>query len=336
MAPSTHPTTRSERLMGLLVLVALALIGCWVYQQQFKLNPALTADTPAEPAAAPDPPSPAPAPSFMSNFLPENLAPLSAPEKYDPDTLSDKIDGRAELYLSAGVVELQCQRFAYLHAPSSWIEVFIYDMGGARNAFAVYGVQRREDSQDIRVADFAYETPNAVFFVHGRYYVEIVASADSDIIRADMETFAKRFCENSKGGREAVSEVALFPVPGLQPDSIILYLKDGFGFEKFNDLFVANYVAGDAEATAFLTVRKKDADAAGLVKAYARFLEANGGVEETTAGADSWARVFNLFGTYELVFARGRTVAGIHEAENKGLAEELGARLYEHLGDRNP
>jgi hypothetical protein len=319
--------------MGFLVLIGLVWIGRWIFEQQFQFNPALTTGAPTERAEPSDPPYPTPVASFMTNFLPEKLTPLSASETYSSDTLSDKIDGRAELYLSAGVVKLECQRFAYRNNPASWMEVFLYDMGGPRNAFAVYGIQRREDSQDIPVADFAYKTPNAIFFAHGRYYVEIVASAASEIHSADMERFAKRFCENTQSERQSIPEVALFPSEGLNTDSIILYLKDGFGFEQFDNFFVAGYKIGGAQVTAFLTVRETDADAAELVKAYARFLIANGGAEEQTAGADSRARLFNMFGTYELVFARGRTLAGIHEAENKGVAEKLGALLCDHLGD---
>lgn len=321
--------------MGLLVLIALACIGRWVFGQQFKFNPALLTDTEIVPAAAAPLQPPPPIASPMSNFLPENLAPLSAPEQFNPDTLSDKIDGRAELYLSADVVELQCQRFAHLSDPASWLEVSIYDMGAARNAFAVYGIQRREDSQDIEVADFAYKTPNALFFVRGKYYVEIVASAVSEQTSADMEMFAKRFCDDVKGGRQSVPEAALFPTNDMVAGSMILYMKDGFGFEKFDNLFIASYKIGEAEATAFLTVRETGAKAAALVKAYAEHLLANDGVEEQTAGADNWARLFNLFGTYELVFARGRIVAGVHEAE-KDTAEKLGSMLLKNLGDKKP
>ncbi len=321
--------------MGLLILLALVWIGRWVFEQQFKFNPALLGGAAPEPAAAEPLKAFSPADSPMSNFLPENLAPLSAPEEFNPDTLSDKIDGRAELYLSAGVLELQCQRFARLSDPAAWIEVFIYDMGGARNAFAVYGIQRRDDAQDIDVADFAYKTPNALFFVRGRFYVEIVAAAVTEQASADMETFAKRFCENVNGDRASVPEADLFPTEDQVPGSMILYMKDGLGFEGFDNLFIAGYKLGDAEATAFLTVRKSEDEAHALVKAYAEFILANGGEEEQTTGADSWARLFNLFGAYELVFARGQTVAGVHEAE-KDVAEKLGSRLYEKLRGKTP
>lgn len=321
--------------MGLLILLMLAWIGRWVFEQQFKYNAVLLTDTAAVPAAAAPLQPPPPTASPISSFLQEDFAPLSAPEKFNTDTLSDKIDGRAELYLSADVVELQCQRFAHLNNPSSWMEVSIYDMGGARNAFAVYGIQRREDSQDIDVADFAYKTPNALFFVRGKYYIEIVASAVTEQITADMETFAKRFCDNVPGDRKSIPEADLFPTDGMVPGSMILYMKDGLGFEKFENLFIASYTIGEAEATAFLTVRKTDAEAADLVKAYAKALLTNGGVEEQTVGADEWARIFNLFGAYELVFAKGRIVAGVHEAE-KDAAEKLGSMLHKRLSDKKP
>jgi hypothetical protein len=73
--------------MGLLVLIGLVGIGRWIFNQQYKFNPALMADTPAESVEVFEQPSPVQTVSFMSRFLPENLAPLSASEQYGPDTL---------------------------------------------------------------------------------------------------------------------------------------------------------------------------------------------------------------------------------------------------------
>ncbi len=320
--------------MGILILIVLVLIGAWVFSRQSRFNPAILADTTPGPAASEPAKTFSPADSPLSKFLPENLAPLSAPETFNADTLSDKIDGRAELYLSAGVRELQCQRLARPSDPESWMEVYLYDMGGARNAFAVFGIQRRDEAEDLDVADFAYKTPNALFFVRGRYYVEIVAASASGETAADMEAFAKRFCENVPGDRQAVPEAEMLPPDNRIPGSVILYMKEGFGFEKFDNLFVAGYQFGEAQATGFLTVRPSTGEATELVEAYSKHLIANGGVEEQTAGADSWARIFNLFGAYELVFARGKCVAGVHEAD-RDTAEQLGSLLYERLG-RNP
>ena len=335
MARLKHPTTRSERLMGLLVLLALGLVGRWIFEQQFHFNAALRTDSDAVPSAVEPPPSSPSCKSPMSNFLPENLAPLSAPEQFIPDTLSDKIDGRAELYLSAHLIGLQCQQFAHLNDPSAWMEVFLYDMGDSRNAFAVYGIQRREDAKEVDVADFAYRTSNTFSFVRGRYYVEIVAATASGSTAADMEKFATRFCENIPGDRDSVPEANLFPTKDRVPGSLILYRKEGLGFELFEDLFVASYRLGETEATAFLTVCPSSDAAQDQAQAYAQHLLKNGGVEEPTAGADEWARLFNLFGAYELVFVQGRTVAGVHEAE-KDDAEKLGARLYQYLGNQKP
>ena len=43
-----------------------------------------------------------------------------------------------------------------------------------------------------------------------------------------------------------------------------------------------------------------------------------------------------MFGTYEWVIVRGRILAGIHEADNKDVAEKVGAMVYRNLGDKKP
>ena len=64
--------------------------------------------------------------------LPQGLKPLTAPETFKADTLSDKIDGKAELYLSAGFNRLFSQRFRDEKASDLWIEAFVYDMGNGK------------------------------------------------------------------------------------------------------------------------------------------------------------------------------------------------------------
>ena len=57
----------------------------------------------------------------------------------------------------------------------------------------------------------------------------------------------------------------------------------------------------------------------------------NGGTEEEPSDGTLWARVINMFGTFDIVFSRGRIVAGVHQAESRELAESLAARLYSEL-----
>ena len=102
----------AETCMGLLILAVLGMIGTGVYFAQFDFTPAVPDEpdgVPVEVAAAPAAevgPS-----SFLADLRPEGLAVMGAAERFNPDTLSDKIDGRADLYLTSGFTNLQSQRF---------------------------------------------------------------------------------------------------------------------------------------------------------------------------------------------------------------------------------
>ncbi|MCK5196623.1 MAG: hypothetical protein KAQ71_22615, partial [Desulfobulbaceae bacterium] len=61
--------------------------------------------------------------------IPQSLKPLNSPEVFGPDNLYEKINGQAELYLSAGFVHLKSQWFAEAENPDSLFEVYIYHMG---------------------------------------------------------------------------------------------------------------------------------------------------------------------------------------------------------------
>ena len=57
---------------------------------------------------------------------------MSAPENFRPDDVYNKIDGKADLYLTAGFVHMTCQRFELKAANDDWMEWFVYDMGTFR------------------------------------------------------------------------------------------------------------------------------------------------------------------------------------------------------------
>lgn len=322
----------SETLVGWLVLAALAGLGTWVYLEQFTFSPAILTAPASQPAGTAPRELTPPASWTLASFAPPGVMQMSGVERFGAENLSDKIDGRADLYLTAGFAGLQCQRFAEATNRAAWFEVFVYDMGRSRNAYAVYSVQRREDAQDVKLGHFAYGTANGLFFVHGRYYAEIVASEADARLMALAENFSRRFVGMTPAEKADLPEAALFPADGLAPGSIILYPADGFGFDRFKDLFAAVYRAGESDVTAFLLAAESAAQAVELAKAYADFLLANGGAEEKAPEGMNGARMVNLFGTYEIVFSRGPVVAGVHQAEDKAAAEQVAAELFRALG----
>jgi hypothetical protein len=255
---------------------------------------------------------------------------MSPPEVFGPDNLSDKIDGKAELYLAAGFEQLSTRRLTTGDAGDAWMELFAYRMEDHRSAFSVFSAQQRRDAQPLERFRYGYRSENALFFVHGPFYVEIVSSAaapDAGMLVRLAEAFAGAHTVSEEG----VPERQAFPSEGLVPDSIELQSADVFGFEQLDDVFLARYRMADTELTAFVSKRASAAEAGNLVGAYADFLVRFGGTPQTVDFPARGTRLVEVFGAYDLVFSVGETFAGVHEAQSPAAAVDLGRRVYEHL-----
>lgn len=270
----------------------------------------------------------------LIQFAPDSLTPLTPPETFGPENLSDKINGKAELYLSAGFVRLVSQRFAIENEPTVWMEAFIYDMGSPRGSYAVYSLQKRSEATELDTGDFAYRTENALYFVHGSYYVEIVASVAQESMAKLILSFGDNFVGKTTAGSEAINEFSLFPSKYLNKASISLLPSDAFGFQQFDSIFTAQYEVEDTELTAFLSQRKSPAEAVRLVESYTSFLREFGGTELRSTLNIPGVKLVEIMDTFELIFSRGSILAGVHAAENRKAAEELALMLNQSLAEK--
>ena len=325
--PGLVETILSWGIIGLLVVVAVGVYlkqsryesGIWVPEEAAWLSrEGLSRESPGLPD--------------FENLAPPTVTPMGPLESFGPDTLSQKIDGKAELYLPAGFEHLWCQRFKSTSGTEDWMEVFVYDMGNMRQAFAVFSAQRRSGAAALNLTRFSYETKNALFFVHGKYYVELVAASASEAIIESAEAFARRFVDQISPSAVRIEELSLFPERGLDPSHTGLIVSDAFGFTGLQKVFTARYQLGDTELTAFITKNVDMVQAAELVAAYSDFLVANGGTVEPATPFPK-AEMISLFGTFEIFFPCGPYLVGVHQAEARKPAEELVLRLRAHLGE---
>lgn len=333
---NTNPGQK-QTFISLAVMGVLAVIAGGIFLVQFNYNPALrpvtsvlTADSQKE--VAPDVSA---AKSLIS--FPAGQEPLSALETFDAADLSDKINGKAELYLKAGFFRLYSQRFEDKTAGNGWMEVFIYDMQSTQNAFSVFSAQRREGAQTISIGQYAYQTQNALFFVHGPFYVEIIASEVTATIMKSMRSFAEAFiAQHGFEAPQAIDERQLFPEDGLVGDSITLVSADAFGYDRFDQIFTATYRLNDAELMAYISRRETPREAGELASGYQKFLTAFGGEAVEFDLPIEAAKMIYILDTYEIVFSHGAYLAGVREAAEKQPALELAVRLLNRIKEANP
>lgn len=316
---------RIEKAISWIVLLCLAGIGVGVYLKQRSFNPAVLVGR--QLAAGP---KPAVASAIDLAWLPPEVKEFGAPEQFTPDNLYDKIDGKAELYVSTGIARMDCQRFALKEKQDEWFEWFCYGMEGVPQAFSVFSTQRRSEGDTLDLTPYAYGTKNAIFFVAGTNYVEVVGSSENESLRTAMLAMAKNFVVATSAGAGQMPEMKALPTNNIVAGSITLQTSDAFGFDQFKNVYTAQYNVNGAETMAFVTTCASPDAAKALRDAYRGFLLANGGKETASANAELGSTI-EIMGTFEIVFCQGNTVAGVHAAPTVPAASELAAALQERL-----
>lgn len=337
MAQANPNIPAHERLVSLLVFVVLLVVAGFIFRCQFFPNPAVVAFRDFKTEAARETGNqilPIPSEIFP---LPEPLHWVGTTERYDAQSLSDKIDGKAELYLDAGFRLLNSQRISFPVSGKTVAEVFLYEMNDNDSAFSVFSAQRREDAVrlvDTNTAD-AYRTENALFAAHGSYYLEIIApkSLTGEEFGYLIETL-KAFTDSRKVEvkRRLVSD--LFPEEDRIEGSLARIATDAFGLEGFSNVHTAGYRIDQRELTLFVASRESPAAAVADAGAYRAFLKRFGGIPVKTAGEPGF-NMIEIIGLYEIVFAHGNFLAGVREADSPEQAIDLAKRLRQHLEERH-
>lgn len=337
MGPIRHRAKRLESAISICLLAILLLIALGVFIKQFNYNMGrfgidiTVAELSLQMSEVNEKRK-----MDLSSLAPAGFETLSRIEVYNAENLYEKINGKAPLYTESGFQELFTQRFVSKDRENLWFELYVYDMGTVRNAFSVYSVQRRADADILPLFHplSGYGTSNALYFVNGNYYIELVGSAESgELFKAMTEIPDKLTRKLAVGKVTEIAELSLFPAEDIVPGNVKLYLASTFGSEGLTDTFTCQYKFGDETITAFLSRRPDPKDAKKVADSYSKFLIDNGGTEISpmTVRGESVGKIIDFYSTTEIVFAVGPFVAGVHECENEQLANKLAAILFKKL-----
>jgi hypothetical protein len=329
---------RLESIVGGAILFCLVIIGILIFFQQFRYDEDKFTASVIQPGSAVDTMASSPEAKVSLKILglePENYISMSDRESFDQYTLSDKINGKADGYLSSGFVQLVCRRFVHSSNQEKWFEFFVYNMGFPRNSFSVYSKQKREGVTEQDFTEFAYSTENAVYFVYGKYYIEIIAAVEDEAVIQDMILMAKNFMDKFRGGSVDLPELEYLPSDNLDPESISLILNNGFGFKDFDNIFTGTYRLQGRGVLAFVSLRGTAEEAEFLATAYDDFLSEFIGQERLKPETDRipGVKIADLFGEYEIFFVKSNVLGGIHAASDKIIGEEIAFQLYTRISE---
>lgn len=258
---------------------------------------------------------------------PDGFRASGAPETFGPDTLYEKINGQAELYLSAGFVSLESQWYEAVDDAGTIIEVNLYHMGSLVNAFSVFSQQRRDTAQTIDVTPFAYQTDSTIYMVHGPFYVEILSTLPPGTRKSLLIQLAEQFVRDTPIAKEDLPLLALFPPENLVNGSASMIAGDAFGFDLLDNVFTVAYDSEAGPCTAYVSRRKTAEEARVLVGELHKFFAQYGGRRVETGIDVQGARMIEIMGTFEVMFSSGEYFAGVHEAPDRKQAEKIAVLL---------
>ncbi|MHC4266291.1 MAG: DUF6599 family protein [Planctomycetota bacterium] len=315
---------RTEKVISICLLVILVFVGAGVISKQFDYDMKRYGIVQPESEFE------------LQSQVPAGFEGLSETENYAPETLYLKINGKAPLYLDAGFVELRTQLFMNTSNENLWMEVFLFDMGKTKNAFSVFSVQRREDAEPLGFLpiNFGYKTSNGLYFSHGKYNVEIVGSAESDVISKALDKVAQKLVEGlTIDENDAIQELDILTGESIVEGSIKFELNGAFGYEGLNNTFTGRYKSGDENITVFFSKRSNENEAQELFKSYYDFLIENGYKDSGVEFCGVNGKVVDYYDFKEIIFRDGVYVGGVHEAEDQETAIQTALILKERINE---
>ncbi len=321
-----------ERRISFILMAVLIMIGVVIFTLQSRFDSAQWRDQSSVEGHLPRTEETT-APLLIDIDGVPGLQPLSPLEQYQADNLSDKINGKAELYLSAGFIGLESRRFSMNGEPGRWLERCVYDMGDHRNAFSVFSTQQRQNIQPLETINYGYVAANGLFLVHGQFYVEIIAAEVSEAMDAKMKALAQTFIDAHDVAFDPIAELTLFPEQDRRRYTLTLTAANAFGLQGLDWVYSAQYRRGQVEVSAFISKRASAQEAQALAQAFAAYWGDYGGETLEPSEKLPQARIVSILDNYEIVLTRGVYLFGIHEATHLEYAIDLATQLNTEIGE---
>ncbi|MEJ5348779.1 MAG: DUF6599 family protein [Desulfosoma sp.] len=335
--PASRPS-RSERylswgLLGLLVVITVLIFAFSRSPDPYLSGTANTALPHSHRQTAPSQSLETALPDLSQALAPALVASEKA-EHFDAQTLADKIDGKAELYLEAGFQSLKTQRVKLKEHSDIWAEFFLFVMHSDQSAFAVFSQQRRSSAIPIPDVAFGYRAANVVCAAAGPYYVEGVGSAEDEHLMEALTETLSALVRSIPSSDQILRTLEWFPESLRAHERAVLYLGSAFGYDGFQETFAVPTGADMDSMTVFVAKSVKDWSGREAAEAYVRYLEEAGAKRLSGANPDEELVIVDFFGFVEVVFSHQELVAGVHEAEQKQTAERTASEFREKLKNR--
>jgi len=241
-------------------------------------------------------------------------------EIFKPVNLYDKIDGRAEYYLS---YDLDWAVFCSFRSSAENrfpIELSIFNMLTPINAFGAFSGERMIGASQLNFGRDSYCSGTNYFIWKGQYYIQITASDTIDELNNACLELAEKLTTNLYDSGQPVWGLEVLPANNLISQSVQYFLIDALGHIFLKDTFTAKYYKDNIEIPVFLSHQNSSESGKTILSKFKDFATRYGKGVESISIDGVELLVCSMDKYYDIIFQKGFYVVGVTELKDKNLA----------------
>jgi hypothetical protein len=271
----------------------------------------------------------------IARLTPKDWTLAETADTFSAENLYERINGRAELYLSYDVVSLTTATFERGENSLEYIELSVYDMGTPVNGFGIFSVERFPGDPPLDLGRLSYQSDASVYVWKGQFYIVVIASDFTEQLSQLSLEIAQQAVAFLSDEGEPVWGLSAFPQENLIQDSIQYFNADALGLEFMGQTYTAKYRHGDKEIMALLSRKKSEEAATKTVSLYAKYSEQYGNGFKDQAINGTPGILCDMRGVFDILFHKGKIVCGILSVDDPATAYASALKLTKIKADKN-
>jgi hypothetical protein len=261
----------------------------------------------------------------------ENLLPPSScgsgwkvegkPAFYDRETLSDRINGEAELYFPYGFDRMAAARYVPRIKSSAGLDVEIYRMGSNLDAFGMYANYRQKDGRSLATGTESNLSGSQLFFYQNRHFVHIQITGSDKASANTLAECARTIAARLPGNLNRPKELASFKRPEIVKGSERYLPQSLLGYDFLNKGIMAEAVLDGKNFQIFRLLGGTTESASSTFERFRSQLTGEK-IEKGESGATFLEGLDQLYGSVILI-KKGTCVAGALKFSDKNGMPDL-------------
>jgi hypothetical protein len=227
---------------------------------------------------------------------------------YDRETLSDRINGEAELYFPYGFDRMAAARYAPVKKTGAGMDVEIYRMGSLLDAFGMYANYKQKEGRTLGVGAESNLSGSQLFLYQGRYFVHLQVTGTDSAASDTLAECARSVASRLPGDNNKPPELSIFNRPEITSGTERYLPQSLLGYDFLNRGIIADAVLTGTNLQIFLLLGTTTDSASAAFERYRSEL-AQGKIDSVKSGAIFLEGVDPLYGPV-IILKKGNCFAG--------------------------